>query len=79
MLSIEKLRKNLTDDKLKETLRYLKSDYEGMFKSYLSISFDFVNVFFVGYFLNIGTVVRVKPFSILLRLCDSALIYYEIL
>ena len=37
MLSIEKLRKNLTDDKLKETLRYLKSDYGGMFKSYLSI------------------------------------------
>ena len=45
MSSIEKLSKNLTDDKLKETLRYLKSDYGGMFKSYLSICFDFINVF----------------------------------
>ena len=64
MSSIEKLSKNLTDDKLKETLRYLKSDYGGMFKSYLSICFDFINVFFVGYYSNIGTAVSVKPFSI---------------
>ena len=79
MLSIEKLRKNLTDDKLKETLRYLKSDYGGMFKFYLSICFDFINVFFVDYILNINTVARMKPFSIWLCLYDSALIYYEIL
>ena len=53
MSSMKKLSKNLTDDKLKETLRYFKSDYGVTFKSYSSICFDFISMyFFCGFLLE---------------------------
>ena len=57
MPSIEKLSKNLTDDKLKETLQYLKSDYGGTFKFYLSICETF----------------SVKPFTFIYSMTPSSI------
>ena len=55
MSSMKKLSKNLTDDKLKETLRYFKSDYGVTFKSYLPICFDFISMyFFLWVFIRIS-------------------------
>ena len=46
---------------------------------YLFVLILYQCIFFVGFYSDIGTVVRVKPFSVYFCSYDFVLIYYEIL